>query len=123
MEVFKTNVSIFHVVSFNAFWKFLWLTHLAWDFRGGGVNFGPGICLGFVFEAQGDFWVLSFAPIQTSLSPEIQSTPLGACVKLLFCLLILLFVCLFFMFLLLLHHQILKTLMLILKVAVHTVHT
>ena len=47
------------------------------------------------------FGVLIFAPIQTSLSLEIQSTPppppsWGKCTELLFCLLTLLFVCLFF---------------------------
>ena len=30
---FKTNVSIFRVISFYAFWKFLlWLENSAWDF-------------------------------------------------------------------------------------------
>ena len=29
--VFKTNVSIFRVISVNAFWKFLWLGNSAWD--------------------------------------------------------------------------------------------
>ena len=38
--VFKKNVSC------NALWKFLWLRNSAWDF--GGLNFGPGIFLGFV---------------------------------------------------------------------------
>ena len=32
--VFKTNVSIFCVMSFNAPWKFLWLGNSAWDFLG-----------------------------------------------------------------------------------------
>ena len=32
---FKTNVSIFRVISFYAFWKFLlWLGNSAWDFLG-----------------------------------------------------------------------------------------
>ena len=44
--VFKTNVSIFCVMSFNAPWKFLWLGNSAWDFLG--LNFGPGIFGGFV---------------------------------------------------------------------------
>ena len=46
MWVFKTNVSIFRVVSFNAFWNFLWLGNSAWDFYG--VKFSSGIFLGFV---------------------------------------------------------------------------
>ena len=29
--VFKTNVSIFRVISVNAFWKFLWLGNSGWD--------------------------------------------------------------------------------------------
>ena len=34
--VFKTNVSIFRVISFYAFWKFLlWLGNSAWEFFGG----------------------------------------------------------------------------------------
>ena len=32
--MFKTNVSMFHVISFNAFWKFLWPGNLTWDFLG-----------------------------------------------------------------------------------------
>jgi len=44
--VLKTNVSIFHVISVNAFWKFLWLGNSAWD--SWGLKFGPGIFLGFV---------------------------------------------------------------------------
>ena len=39
--VFKTNVSIFCVMSFNAPWKFLWLGNSVGIF--GGLNFGPGI--------------------------------------------------------------------------------
>ena len=42
-----TNVSIFRVVSFNAFCKFSWLGNSAWNFWG--LNFGPGIFLGFDF--------------------------------------------------------------------------
>ena len=34
--VFKTNLSIFRVISFYASWKFLlWLGNSAWDFLGG----------------------------------------------------------------------------------------
>ena len=32
--VFKTNVSVFRVISFNAIWKSLWLGNSAWDFLG-----------------------------------------------------------------------------------------
>ena len=32
--VFKTNVCIFRVISFYAFWKFLWLGNSAWDIFG-----------------------------------------------------------------------------------------
>ena len=53
----------------------------------GGLNFGP-IFLGFCLKPKGFFWVLIFAPIQTSLSLEIWSTPPPCpCAKLLFCLL------------------------------------
>ena len=32
--MFKTDISMFHVISFNAFWKFSWLGNLTWDFLG-----------------------------------------------------------------------------------------
>ena len=53
-----TNVSIFRVVSFNVFWKFSWLGNSAWDFWG--LNFGPGIFLGFVWNPRDflGFWFL-----------------------------------------------------------------
>ena len=41
-----SNVFIFRVISFNAFWKFLRLRNSAWDFWG--LIFGPGIFGGFV---------------------------------------------------------------------------
>ena len=47
-----------------AMWFFLWLI------------FGPGI-FWVLLEALGIFWVSNFAPIQSSLSLEIQSTPWG----------------------------------------------
>ena len=50
---------IFRVMPFNAFWIFLSLGNLAWDFLG--VNFGPGIFSGFDF----------FAPIWLSVSLEL----------------------------------------------------
>ena len=50
-------------ISFNVFWKFLWLGNWAWDFWG------------FCLKPQGFFWALIFAPIRSSLSLEIQSTP------------------------------------------------
>ena len=34
MGIQNYNVSIFRVVSFNAFWNFLWLRNSAWDFYG-----------------------------------------------------------------------------------------
>ena len=66
MGAFKTNVSILRVISFYAFWKFLlWLGNSAWDFWGGYIL------------VQGFFGVLIFAPIRSSLSLEIWSTPCG----------------------------------------------
>ena len=52
-------------VRIYAFWKFLWLGNLAWDF------------LEAKFFVQGFFGVLIFAPIRIrpSLSLEIRSTP------------------------------------------------
>ena len=41
----QTNVSFFAVISFNAFWKFLWPGYSAWDFLV--LNFGLGIFWGF----------------------------------------------------------------------------
>ena len=75
--VFKTNVSIFHVISlyFNTFWKFLWLENSALDFWG--LHFGPGIFWGFVWSPRDCFGFLIFAPIWSSLSLEIRSTPPG----------------------------------------------
>ena len=57
--VFKTNVSLFRVISFNAFWKFLWLRNSTWDFLG--VNCVSGIFLGFV-GSPGDFFGFWFLP-------------------------------------------------------------
>ena len=70
--MFKTNISMFHVISFNAFWKFSWLGNLTWDFLV--LNFGTGI-FGGLLEALGNCSVLIFVPIQSSLSLEIQSIP------------------------------------------------
>ena len=82
--VFKTNVSIFCVMSFNAPWKFLWLGNWAWDFWG--VKFWSRDFLGFCLKPYGFFRVLIFAPIRSSLSLEIRSTPLGigSCLTFLF---------------------------------------
>ena len=33
-SMLKMFQSIFHVISFNTFWKFLWLGNSAWDFLG-----------------------------------------------------------------------------------------
>ena len=57
--VFKTNLSIFRVISFYGSWKFsLWFVNSAWDFWG--INFGPVI---FFFGSPRDFLgVLIFAP-------------------------------------------------------------
>ena len=61
-------VSIFHVISFNDFWKLLWLGNSAWDFFG--VKFCWRIFLGFVGSPRD-------APIRwSSLSLYIWSTPL-----------------------------------------------
>ena len=42
-----------------------------------GINFGPRIFWGFCLKPKGFFWVLIFAPIRSSLSLEIRSTPSG----------------------------------------------
>ena len=68
--VFKTNVSIFRVISFNAFWKFLWLGNSAWDFSG--LNFGSETIWGFCLKPKGVFRVMIFAPFRSSPSTEIQ---------------------------------------------------
>ena len=73
--VFKTNVSIFCVMSFNAPWKFLWLGNSAWDFWG--VKCWSRDFLRFCLKPYGFFRVLIFAPIRSSLSLKFQSTPLG----------------------------------------------
>ena len=49
LGVFKTNVSIFCVMSFNALWKFLWLGNSACDF-------------GVLFEALRIFPGFDFCP-------------------------------------------------------------
>ena len=68
---FETNVSIFCVISFNAFWKFLWLRNSALDFLGG-LNFGPGIFLGFVWSPRDffGFWFLSHSNIPVTWNLE-----------------------------------------------------
>ena len=73
--VFKTNVSIFCVMSFNAPWKFLWLGNSAWDFWG--VKCWSRDFLRFCLKPYGFFRVLIFAPIRSSLSLKFRSTPLG----------------------------------------------
>ena len=42
-----------------------------------GLNVGPGSLLGFCLKPKGFFGVLIFAPIRSSVSPEIRSTPSG----------------------------------------------
>ena len=71
--VFKTDVSFFRVISFNAFWKCLWLGNSAWDFSG--LNFGSGTIWGFCLKAKGVFRVMIFAPIRLSPSLEIRIRP------------------------------------------------
>ena len=62
--VLKTNLSIFRVISFHASWKFLLLLgNSAWDF------------LEDKFWSSDFFGVLIFAPIRSSSSLEIRSTP------------------------------------------------
>ena len=75
LGVFKTNVSIFCVMSFNAPWKFLWLGNSAWDFWG--VKCWSRDFLRFCLKPYGFFRVLIFAPIRSSLSLKFRSTPLG----------------------------------------------
>ena len=57
--MFKTNVSMFHVMSFNAFWKFLWLGNLTWDFLG--VKFWYRDFGGFVGSPR-ELFGLDFCP-------------------------------------------------------------
>ena len=47
----------------------------AWDFLGD--KFWSSDFLGFCLKPKGFFWVLIFAPIRSSLSLEIRSTPSG----------------------------------------------
>ena len=62
---------IFHLISFNAFWKFLRLGNSAWDFFSVFFFFivGGG---GGKFLVQRFFWVLIFAPIRSSKSTKIS---------------------------------------------------
>ena len=53
-----TNVSIFHVISFNAFWKFSCLGNLAWDIFG----VVSRDFFGVLFEALGIFLGFDFCP-------------------------------------------------------------
>ena len=79
------NVSVFRVVSFNAFWKFFWLGNWAWDFLR--VKFWSRESLFFIiylfiyffwgggglFEALGIFWGFDFCPhsiIHVTWNPE-----------------------------------------------------
>ena len=55
--------------------KFLWLRNSAWGFWG--VKFWSRDFIGFYLKPRGFFRVLIFAPIQSSMSLEIQRTPLG----------------------------------------------
>ena len=64
---------LFCFISFNAFWKFLWLGNSAWDFLG--VKFWSRDFLGFCLKPWDFFWVFIFASILSSLSLEIQGTP------------------------------------------------
>ena len=74
--VFKTNVSIFRVISFYASWKFLlWLGNSAWDFLGD--KLWSSDLFGFCLKSKGFYRVLIFAPIRSSLSLEIRSTSSG----------------------------------------------
>ena len=50
------------VISFNAFWKFLWLENSAWDFWG--VKFWSRL-FGVLFEAQRILGGFSFLPLFT----------------------------------------------------------
>ena len=60
-EVFKTNLSIFRVISFYASWKFLlWLGNSAWDFLGD--KFWSSDFLGFCLKPKGFWGVLIFPP-------------------------------------------------------------
>ena len=59
-----------HVISFNAFWKFLRLRNSEWDVLG--VNFFVQGSFRVLLEALGIFWVMIFAPIQSFPSLEIQ---------------------------------------------------
>ena len=54
---------------------FLWLRNSAWDFWRD--KFWSRDLFGFCLKPKGIFWVLIFAPIQTSLSLEMQGTPVG----------------------------------------------
>ena len=46
--VFKIDIFIFRVLSFNALWKFLWQGNSGWNFLG--AKFGSKDLFGFLFE-------------------------------------------------------------------------
>ena len=66
--VFKTNFSIFLVISLSALWNFLWLG--IWHGIFWGLILVKGFFLGFVWSPRDFFGVLIFAPIWSSLSLE-----------------------------------------------------
>ena len=50
----QNNLRFLIVISFNAFWKFLWLGNLAWDFLG--VTFSSRDFFGFYLNPEGFFF-------------------------------------------------------------------
>ena len=61
----KLNGSIFVLYHIMLSGKFLWFGNSAWDFW---LNFGARIFWRFCLNPKGFFWVLTFAPIRSSLS-------------------------------------------------------
>ena len=74
--VFKTNVSIFRVLSFMLPGNiYLWLGNSAWDFSG--TNFGPAIFWGFVWSPRDflEFWLLPPFDHPCTWNPEYSLWP------------------------------------------------
>ena len=70
------SISIFFVISFNAFWKFLRFKNLSWDFLV--LTFCPGIFVQVLLEALGICFGFDFCPhliIPVTWIPEYPPPP------------------------------------------------
>ena len=64
--------SLYQFILFGKFWGSEMLHVIFW-----GLISDPGIFLWFCLKPQGFLWVLNFAPMRSSPSPEIRSSYLG----------------------------------------------